>query len=530
LNIQTERREDHTALLTVEVGSDRFNKAKKQAAKKLSKQYRIPGFRKGKAPYNVMVRYIGEAPIIEEAMENLGNQVYKDALDESDVEPYGPGSLEDFKLEPEPTYIFSVPLQPEITLNDYRETRLDYEAPTVSDDDVNESLRQMQQQHAESAESDEPVASGNRITVDIESEFADGEDRPEDDSEEVEESDVEEDDETTENEIPFKGDPYIHRNATKLHLDPENEPLLPGFIEAMVGANVGDTVEFELDVPEDSDFEDIRGRKVHFSVTLNEVETVDLPELNDEFANKATEEEDEPLNLEQLTTRIRENLEENAVRQAENTYASEILDMIVEASEVNFPQAMVDERIEEMLQDLDGNLRQQGIGLEEYMNITGATREQLGAQYQPEAVSSVKRSLVLGEILNSEKVIVNNDDVEAEIDTMLSQFGEQADAFRQFLDTPQQRQSIMNNLLYTSVMDRLAKIGRGESLEEIDETLEDAVVEEATTEETADTDAETDDVTPDESSNGDTDVADDETPPTDDIATTDADATDGADK
>jgi trigger factor len=484
LNIQTEHLENHTARFTVAVGNERFDKAKKQAARKLSKQYRIPGFRKGKAPYKVMVRYIGEAPIIEEAMEDLGNKVYREALDEiaETVRPYGPGSLEDFKLDPEPTYIFTVPLEPEVELSDYHSIRKDYTAPEVSADDVEETLLQLRRREAETTDSENPVESGDRVTLDIHSEFADGEERPETDGDDDEDADDEE------NKVPYKGDGYIHRHDQELDLDPDNEPVLPGFIGALVGANIEDTVEFELSVPDDSEYEEIRGRKVQFSVTVKAVQNVTMPELDDDFAAQVTKDEEEPLSLEQLRQRLLENLEKEAVREAENAYANQILDEIVDASTVKYPQTMLDERIEDMLKDLDSNLRQQGIGLEDYIQITGTTRQALQEQYTPEAQKSLERSLVLGEVLTQEAIEVKPEDVEKSIDDMLAQFGEQKDAFRQFFDTPQQRNSIVNNLLYERVMERLTKIGRGESLDEpVDDVSEDA--NEEAVEETADGDA-----------------------------------------
>lgn len=461
MNIQTERLENHTARFVVEVEAQQWEDAKKKAAKELSKRYRIPGFRKGKAPYNIVVRYLGEQPIVEDAMEKLGNEVYKDVLEQSEFAPYAPGSIEDFKLEPLPTYTFTVPLQPEVKLGDYREIRLDFEEPSVDDEDVDRAMRELQQRYALVEDSQHPIRVGDRVTLDIHTEFTDGPEIPEEDEE------TEDAAEDTDENIPYKGESFIHEHDAVINLDPDNEPILPGFIDAMVGANANEDVEFELTVPEDKkEFESIAGRKVQFNISISKVQNVTLPELNDDLAARITADEDEPLNLLQLRMRTREDLEKEAMRNAENTYGNQILDLVVEQAEVSFHDLMVDDRIHDMIHDLDNMLRQQGMTLETYQQVTGTTHEDLHEQYHDEAIQSLKRTLVLSELLEAEKVHVHANDVEAEIDKMLARFGEQAEMFRQIFDTDEQRQNIAGNLLYQKIMDRLVKIGKGETIEE----------------------------------------------------------------
>ncbi|MCA9885978.1 MAG: trigger factor [Anaerolineae bacterium] len=480
MNVQTEHLDNHTARLTVEVDASKWESAKKEAARKLAKRYRIPGFRKGKAPYNVILRYVGEPTIVEDAIESLGNEVYREALESSEVAPYAAGSLEDFKLEP-PTYIFTVPLQPKAELTDYRDVRLDYEAPEITDEDVEASLESLRSQRAEVEESEEPVAIGDRVTFDVHSEFSDGEEpeaeeseaevsEAEDSVEAAESEDAEEEhdhdhdhDDESENEIPKKGDPFIHRHDLRIDLNEgENEPVLKGFSASLAGSNVGDTVEFELEVPDEESYEGIVGRKVHFSVEVKKIEKVALPELNDDFAAQVTEEEDEPLTtLDQLRERLRENLEREATNQAEIEYANKVLDEMVEQADVAYPDVMVAEQTDDMIEDFGRNIAQQGIQLENYLQIMGMTREDLAERYHEQAEKSVARSIVLGEIISAEKVRVRAAEIDQQIDEMMAQFGEQAEALRQYLDTPQQRSAIANNLLYERVMKRISAIGQG---------------------------------------------------------------------
>jgi trigger factor len=463
LNIQTEKLDNHVARLTVEIEEKQWEQAKQKAARNLSKRYRIPGFRKGKAPYSVILRYVGEAPITQSAIESLGNELYKDVLKESDIDPYTSGSLEDFKLEPKPTYIFTVPLQPEVTLSDYRAIRLEIEMPEITDEQVDKAMREIRQAQALVEDSIQPVRAGNRVTLDIHSEFAD---------EAPEREEGEEDDEN--DETPAKGDNYIHRHDAVINLDPETEPILPGFIDALVGAVVDEEREFELTIPDNAeDYENVAGRKVHFAITVKKVQSVTLPELNDDFAARVTEDEDEPLTLLQLRLRVRENMQAEANQQAETAYANRVLEKIVEEATLHFPEVMVDDRIHEMIHDLDTQLKQQGMSLESYQKVMGVTHEQLHENYHDDAVASLERTLVLGELMTAEGVTVTDEDVRREIEQTLLQFGGQAEAFRQYLDTPQQRRNIANNILYERIMQRLAKIGKGEPLD-VEEQASDA--------------------------------------------------------
>ena len=469
MNVQTDRIDNHKAQFTIEIELDKLDEAKRKAAKKIAKQVRIKGFRKGKAPYRIISQYVGEAAILEEAVELLGNDIYKHALDESKVEPYGPGSLDDFKLDPAPTFIFSVPLQPEVDLKAYADVRVDFEAPEISDEDVDKALQQMRQQEAEVSEEEiTVVAAGHRVTFDLHSEFSDGEESEEDSEDEDEEHDHDHDEEDSEDDetpvIPKKGDNFLHRHDVTVLLDADDEPIMPGFVAALVGAEIENEVEFELTVPEDhDDFKDIGGRKVKFHATVKKIESVTLPDLDDEFARKVTEDDgDEPLDLAGLRVRVREDLEKEALQVAKSEFGDKVLEKIVEGAEIAFPELMTEERIEDMLQDLDRNLQQQGMNLETYMRITGTTKESLHDQYHDNAIESVERTLVLRELVNAQNIEIGNEQIEKHLDSMLMQFGGQGDQFRSLIDTPQMRENILNQLLMDNIMTQLVAIGRGE--------------------------------------------------------------------
>ncbi len=475
MNVKTDRIDNHKAQFTIEIETEQLDEAKRKAAKKIAKQVRIKGFRKGKAPYRIISQYIGEAAILEEAVELLGNDIYKHALDESKVEPYGPGSLEDFKIDPAPTFIFSVPLQPEVDLKDYADVRVDFEVPEISDEDVEKALQQMRQQEAEVSEEEFTVVeAGHRVTFDLHSEFSDGEEAETEDEDNDEDDGAEETDETEDSDeeetpyVPKKGDNFLHRHDVTVLLDEAEEPIMAGFATALVGAEVDEETEFELTVPEgDDDFKDIAGRKVMFHVTVKNIEAVTLPDLDDDLARKITEASgDEPLDLEGLRKRTREDLEKEALQNAKSEYGDKVLEKIVEGADIAFPELMTEERIEDMLRDLDQNLQQQGMNLDSYMRITGTTKESLQEQYFDNAVESVERTLVLRELVTAQNIEIGDEQIEKHLDSMMMQFGAQGDQFRSLIDTPQMRENILNQLLMDNIMTQLVAIGQGKDTAE----------------------------------------------------------------
>lgn len=455
MNIQTERLENHTARLTVSIDAERLERAKKEAARKLSQRLNIPGFRKGKVPYHIMLQFVGEGAIIEDALELLGNDVYKSALDESGVDPYGPGQLEDFTVDPQPTFRFVVPLQPSVALGDYRSIRLDFTVPTVTDEQVDRAIRQLRIQRAVIEESRKPVELGNRVIVEMYARLAE---QPDEDERERK------GEEGHTHDHGLGGNEFIHEHDAMLMLGEEDDEPAPGFRQALLGAAVDEERVFELTYPDDpEEYQDLAGKRAIFKVKIKKIETVTLPALNDEFAARLTEQEEKPLTLLELRVRIRENLQKQLEAEAKNAYAGRVLDELVSRATIAFPEALINDQTEDFLERFDRDLRRQKLTLDDYMRITGKTRDDLKADYRDNAVASVKRSLVLRQVMIDEKLQVDEGQVDAEIDRILTQFGEQKEQMRPAFDTPRMRESIRNDLLEQGVLERIVAIAKGEA-------------------------------------------------------------------
>ena len=498
MNIQTERLEDQTARVTVEIDTERLDTAKQKAAQQISRKVNIPGFRKGKVPYRVLLNYVGEAAILEDAVELLSQEVYKEVLPQTDLIPYGPGVLTDVQSESlPPTFIYVVPLEPTVDLKDYRSIRSPYEEPEVTDKDVNGAMKNLQEQNAVVEESQQPAALNNRVTLDLHSYIlndhkeAEAEvEADESDDEAAETTDEHDHDEAVEmtdehdhdheegehdhdheherdhqHDNEDEGTPYIHEHDMQLILDEDDEPQ-PGFNAEIVGANVGDSREFVLTFPDDAEeYEDMAGKTVRYYVDVKKIESLTLPELTDDFAARVTKDDEKPLSLLELRIRARENLKTTLDENYRNEYMRKTLDEIVNQADIKFPEAMVADQVDRFLQDFDQRLRQQGITLQDYMKIYQKTPQNMYDDYRDASEQTVRRSLVLRELADAEQLEVTEAGVDAQIEKLVGQFGEdQRDTIRQmFLSQPNMRDSVRSDLLRDAVLDRIIAIAKGEA-------------------------------------------------------------------
>jgi trigger factor len=249
----------------------------------------------------------------------------------------------------------------------------------------------------------------------------------------------------------------------------DQEAVAPGFTLNMVGAKAGETREFQIEFPDKEDIrEDVRGKKVKFVVHVKKVETGELPELDDEFAESVTDlfkktedEELEPLTVETLRARIRETLAENAQEEAREAFANDILLKIAEGASVEYPEEMVNDEIDTLLKQLESNLRQQGASLDFFKQITGKTDDELREDYRVSAEQRVRNGLVFTEFATREKIRITQEDIDAKIEELIKPFGAQAENVRSTFNQPQFMNNIINRMLSEMTNERLVAVGRG---------------------------------------------------------------------
>jgi trigger factor len=430
LKIDVQRLDSWEAALTVEVEPERLQAAMKTAARRLSEKRPLPGFRKGKAPYALVLRHFGEEYVRSEAIEELGQKIYQEALDQSELEPYAAGSLNDIELEPL-VFKYTVPLQPEVDLGDYRSVRLPYAMPEVTDEDVDKSLEHLREHQAVLEPVERPAEMGDVVTLDVAGTLTD---KPEP-------------------EFLMKDE------AASLLLDPEAEWPLPGFSEKLVGISAGEERQIDMSAPDDYANETLKGRPAHFDVKVSAVKSRTLPEWNDELAKEIGEFD----TVADLRAAVREQLEQNTRRAYDTEYVNSVKDIVTAGATVHFPPVLIEREIDNLADDLDRRLREQNLNLEDYMRIENRTRESVRDELRPRAEDRLKWALVLGRVIEEEHLDLEAGEVDRQIRAMTDYFGKDGQRMTRTLSTPTGRRSIAMDMMTDKAIDRLVAIAKGEA-------------------------------------------------------------------
>ncbi len=417
MRITTEPLPQRQVALTIEVDPERVEKAMRQVARRFAERYDIPGFRRGKAPYEIVVRTFGREVIFEEAVEALSQEVYREALDQLGLDPYGPGRLE--RVDPEPlTFRVIVPLKPEVRLGDYRSLRMPYEPPEPTEEEVMEVLERLRRDNAIIEPLAEGVAEpGMMVSVALRANDAEGKT-------------------VLEDEVSW--------------VLGQEKPPLPGLEERVAGMALQETRTFELPWPGDE------SRVLYVEATLTGLSRYLLPELDDALAQTVSDFE----TLEELKAKIRRELADHKRRQYDAEYAERVLEALVERAEVEFPPQMLEEEIDELVEDLKNFLQRRGQDLESYLKERDQTMEALRAELRPQAERRIRRGLVLYQLAQEEGLSVPDEAVEQEAQTLRQRVQVSEEAWKRL--GPEVSASIRSRLLARRALERLVEIARGD--------------------------------------------------------------------
>ncbi|WP_162909345.1 trigger factor [Aggregatilinea lenta] len=502
MNIQTEHLDNHTARLTVDVDPARVESALRTAARRLSKKGRIPGFRPGKAPLNVILNLYGREYVLGEAIDELGNDIYREALDQADITPFAPGSLEDFKEEDGLKLTFVVPKQPTVDLGGYRDAvRAEYSVEEIADDAVEKAMEGLRESKSVLEDVERPAEMSDLVTLghvaifrlDEDSEDAeeieeeesaeaeeaenaeavdeaessdeadDAEDADEDEDLDDEDFDDEDFDEHDHDHEEDESEMIMHEHDYQAVLRDDENDLFPGFSQELVGATAGDELEFTLTLPEDyAEDEELAGATLRIEAHVAKVQSRQQVEWTDELAAEISE--GEHTTISDLRADVRRRLEEASKQQAENDLIETAMDQLVEGATILYPPDLVDEYVDAMIEEFDMSLRRSGLNLEDFLKITGQPRDAVAAQYREPAVRRAQRALALSELVHQEEISLSAEELDAELDRMSQQMGgDQAEQLRALLNTDVNRSDISNRLVSERALARLAAIARGEN-------------------------------------------------------------------
>ncbi len=429
MKIESQARDDHQVKLVVEFESGVLEDYKRHAARHVAQRIRIPGFRPGKAPYNVVLRQVGEASLTQEAIEHLVEDKYPAIIEEAGIRPYTNGQLENISNIDPLTLEFLIPLEPVVTLGDYQAIRRTYEPKTITEADVDEVIENLRERQAVLSPSDEPVAEGDVVSVLLSgSRTNPKEDEP---AGLIQEDTYQ----------------FLVRSVEKSVAD---EWPFPGFSRKLIGHSKGEGLELSYKFADDYEFEKMAGVEASYLAVINEIKTRQLPEVNEEFIKSLGEYAD----LDALRAEIRSGLTQQNQQTYDQTYDQAILDELVGQSTILYPPQMLEAEQNTVVDNFKRNLQQQGQDFELYLKSRNMELAALLEEARPVAENRLKRSLVLLEVSKAENLQVDEGELQAETMSILRNLNQSLgpDEARRLTD-----ERIMNNLVGNVMIDLLTR-------------------------------------------------------------------------
>jgi trigger factor len=403
-----------------------------KAVRRLSQRVRIPGFRPGKAPRQILERTVGRPALMQEALEDLLPDLYSETIRAESIEAIGQPSFELKSTEPL-VVSATVPVRPTVDIKEYKALRAPRPDVESSPEAVEDSLTNLRRRYATLDPVDRPVAWGDTVRADVQV-SVDGQTEP----------------------------PHVEEGAEFAVLQGSTVSL-PGFLDHLIGLDRGGPYNIEFDLPEDFPAEDLAGRTARYVVTLHEVKQEVLPDLDDDFAKSLGEDFETAA---QVRERIEQNVRAQFEAQAETRYQEELLDLLLSLSEIDYPEVLVDHEIDRMVDQQSNHASHTREQLDKWLEQIGRTEDEVREELRPRADLAVRRALVLNELARQEGITVEESEVDAEVERMLEEWfpasadidDDQRQMLRGMLDTDETRSSIRNQLMSTSTLGRLVEI------------------------------------------------------------------------
>lgn len=400
MSVQVENLEKNMVKLTIEVAEDKVADALKASYEKQKNRISVPGFRKGKVPMAMIEKMYGPEIFYEEAANIMMQEAYPAAVDESGVDIVSQPTVDVVQLEKGKPFIFTaeVAKKPEVKLGKYNGVTVTKVDTAVTDEEVMEALERERNNNARTVTvEDRAVAQGDTAVIDFEG-FVDG--------------------------VAFEGG-----KGENYALEIGSHSFIDTFEDQLVGKNTGDELDVNVTFPKEYHAEDLAGKPAVFKVKIHEIRAKELPELNDEFASDVSEFE----TLDEYKESVRKNLQETKENDARRAKEDEAIKKIVEKSEMDIPDAMIDMQVQNMIQEFAQRLAQQGLNIDQYMQFSGMTVDKMKEQLRPEAVMRIQSSLVLEQIVKEENIEPSDEEIDAQLDKMAAAYGMDAAKLKEFI-------------------------------------------------------------------------------------------------
>ena len=482
--------------MTIEIAEDRVTSEMKKIAKTLAKQVRVPGFRPGKAPFRVILKRFGEEQIRAQAVEDMMQNVIIEALQQEEILPYARPSVENIDIDKPVKLELLVPLEPSVTLGDYRVIRKELERPEVSDEAVEEAVQAYIDAKIEVEPVDRPAEAGDLVRVAGKGLF--------EAADESSEADNAEDEAAAEDAADDNGDVldpddnvlFDNQDGIEFLLDEAKTFAGTDFVKSLIGANVGDSLSFSIQYPDEYEISDFSGRVANIELDVLEIKSRTIPELTDELLQ-----DDDYESVDDFKEKTRKNLEEQALETFRSETIDEWVDELRGGATLVYPPGAIEQELEERLEGFKRQITSYGWSWEDYLNIQNEDDDSIKENWREAATKDVESGLVLREFISEERLTIEEGELDEMIDERMSRFDDMEDnvkeAMREVMRGQESAQRMMNELMVEKAFARIEEIlgGTARDLAEIQAEFDAKQADaDAESEEDAEADAESDEV------------------------------------
>lgn len=390
MNVKIEKQEKSKVVLEFTMSKEDFNKALDKAFAKNAKYFKVPGFRNGKVPRNVVEKVYGEGVLYESVIEDTVDEEYRKAIEENKFEPVSRPEMDVKQIGKDKEFIYTVSFyeKPEAKVSKYKGLEIEKVNVKVSKEDVEAELESVRNKNAEVKSVEDRKLQLNDIsTIDFEG-FVDG--------------------------VAFEGG-----KGENFELTIGSGQFIPGFEDQLVGMEIGEEREIKVTFPEEYHAENLAGKDSTFKVKLISIKEKVLPELDDEFAKDVSEFE----TLEEYKKDLKAKVKERKENQAKNERESKAIDKLIENVEVEIPDSMIDHEVEHMLESFEQNLSYQGLTMEQYLEYTNTKMDDFKESLKPNAIKDIKLRLALEFINNAENIVIEDKEIDEKIEELSKQYG-----------------------------------------------------------------------------------------------------------
>ena len=394
-------KENGDAKFTIEFAAEELEAAKVKVYQANKDHFEIDGFRKGKAPRSIIEKKYGADVFVEEAINHLLGTGYPEAIDQLDLEVIDQPRMEFGKIEKDAPFVVTatVAIYPEVEVKDYKGIEIEKIDGEITEEDVEKELANMQKRNARMISVDREVKDGDHIILDYkgfvgEEQFEGG---------------------------TAEGYPLVIGSGS----------FIPGFEEQLVGAKKEEDVEVKVTFPEEYHAEDLAGKEAVFKCVVHEIKEEELPELDDEFAKDVSEHD----TLEELKKETEENIAKAKKAWAENQMKDKALEIVCDNNDIEVPETMINDEIDQMIRELDMQLQQQGIAFQQYLQFIGKEIADFREEVKEDAAKRVKMRMVIRAVVDAEGIEATDEEIEKEIELLAIQYGIEADQVKEMIGT-----------------------------------------------------------------------------------------------